>query len=488
MSQQRLTDRTLAPYVDKDTLIHIVNTGDTIQYSGGSSYKTTLENLIPIFSGNSGSFVTGGTYNNTTGTLTLINSTGGTNSITGFTTGSTSTSYGIFGISDSLGEYTYYSTLQSAINAASSGDVIQMFTNVIESSPVTVILKDGVDLNMNGYTYTLDSNSTDHCLTDNNVTVNCKIYNGNIVRSNVTYVNDTTSLCLYVQNISTVIETVGVYFISPATTGINNNGTVRGALVESYTRGIVNSGKLYSSNVIATFETAIYCNSTTSEVYECIGRSNGLGYGIGMLIPSFAGSITNSVGYSLGNAGIYAVNVNRIQSCVGYSTASDGMTILNSIAQDCKGYSSGGIGMNLENVYLGTNILGYSYTARGVNVSIPTNGVNSKLENLTSSSATNYSCGLSALGTASLVVKNLQSTSLLSGGSGYACVVSGNNNIKIMGGSLDVWDSAECLTSSLPITVAFVNLSFKTSATPPVNTNISQGSLGLIDSYGNIKV
>ena len=245
MSQQRLTDRTLAPYVDKDTLIHIVNTGDTIQYSGGSSYKTTLENLIPIFSGNSGSFVTGGTYNNTTGTLTLINSTGGTNSITGFTTGSTSTSYGIFGISDSLGEYTYYSTLQSAINAASSGDVIQMFTNVIESSPVTVILKDGVDLNMNGYTYTLDSNSTDHCLTDNNVTVNCKIYNGNIVRSNVTYVNDTTSLCLYVQNISTVIETVGVYFISQATTGINNNGTVRGALVESYTRGIVNSGKLY---------------------------------------------------------------------------------------------------------------------------------------------------------------------------------------------------------------------------------------------------
>jgi hypothetical protein len=31
-------------------------------------------------------------------------------------------------------------------------------------------------------------------------------------------------------------------------------------------------------------------------------------------------------------------------------------------------------------------------------------------------------------------------------------------------------------------------LSFKTSATPPVNTNISQGSSGLIDSYGNIKV
>jgi hypothetical protein len=43
MSQQRLTDRTIAPYITGDTLIHIVNTGDTTQYAGGSSYKTTID-------------------------------------------------------------------------------------------------------------------------------------------------------------------------------------------------------------------------------------------------------------------------------------------------------------------------------------------------------------------------------------------------------------------------------------------------------------
>lgn len=487
MSQQRLTDRTLAPYVDEHSLIHIVNTGDTIQYSGGSSYKISLGSLQPIFSGNSGSFVTGGTYNSVTGTLTLINSTGGTNSITGFTTGGTVTSYGIFGISDNLGEYTYYSTLQSAINAASSGDVIQMFANVTESSAVTVILKDGVDLNMNGYTYTLDGSFNNNCLTDNNLSVNCKIYNGNIVRSGSVYVNDITSLCLYVRNSSTTIETSGVYFISPTTTGINSNGTIRGVIVDSYTRGVVNSGKLYSSNVISQFETAIYCDSTNSEVYDCIGRSNGLGFGVGMLMPSFAGVLRNSVGYSLGNAGIYAANVSITQSCVGYSNSSDGMAILNSIAHDCKGYSSAGVGVELENVFLGTNILGYSFTFIGLSATVPTNGVNSKLENLVASSTSNIGCLLGATGTGTLVVKNLQSTSLLSGVSGNACRVSGNNNIKIMGGSFDVWNSAECLTSSSPITVSFANLTFKTSAVPPVNTNITQGS-GTIDTYGNVVV
>ena len=45
MSQQRLTDRSLAPYITGDTLIHIVNTGDTSQYFAGSSYKATIDQV-----------------------------------------------------------------------------------------------------------------------------------------------------------------------------------------------------------------------------------------------------------------------------------------------------------------------------------------------------------------------------------------------------------------------------------------------------------
>lgn len=485
MAQQRLTDRSLAPYVDKDSLIHIVNTGDTTQYSGGSSYKVTLETLQPIFSGGNNTYISGGTYNNSNGTLTLVNSTGGTISISGFTTGGTS-SFGIFGISDSSGEYTYYSTLQSAINSSVFGDTIQMFANVVETSPTTVILKDGVDINMNGYTYTLNSASSDNCLTDNNSRVSSTIYDGTIIRSGSTYVNDTTSLCLYIQNSTSNIKTFGVTFKSPTTTAINNNGTLRGSYVEAYARGIVNTRKLYSVNVITQLETAIYCDSTNSEVYDSVGRSNGLGYGIGMLIPSFAGVIVNSVGYSLGQAGIYTVNTKEVQSCIGYSSANNGISSAASILNDCKGYSSAGSAVNLQNVILASNILGYSFASYGAFVGTPTNGVNSKIQNLTASSATSYGCGLNATGTATLTVKNLQSTSLLSGGSGYPCIVNGNNNIKIMGGSLDSWNSAQCIYSTLPITVSYVDLSFKTSTSPPVNINITQGATGPMDAYGNV--
>ena len=65
MPQQRLTDRVIAPYITGDTLIHIVNTGDTTQYAGGSSYKATIDQVATyisqnytMFSGGSGNCIT----------------------------------------------------------------------------------------------------------------------------------------------------------------------------------------------------------------------------------------------------------------------------------------------------------------------------------------------------------------------------------------------------------------------------------------------
>ena len=52
MPQQRLTDRVIAPYITGDTLIHIVNTGDTTQYAGGSSYKATIDQVATYISQN----------------------------------------------------------------------------------------------------------------------------------------------------------------------------------------------------------------------------------------------------------------------------------------------------------------------------------------------------------------------------------------------------------------------------------------------------
>ena len=85
-----LTSRTLATGASLNDLIHIVITGDTTQSASGSSYKATLSQLQPLFSGSTDTFVTGGTYDNSSGTATFTNSTGGTFNVTGFTTGATS--------------------------------------------------------------------------------------------------------------------------------------------------------------------------------------------------------------------------------------------------------------------------------------------------------------------------------------------------------------------------------------------------------------
>jgi hypothetical protein len=60
VTYQRLTERTLATGATKDDLIHIVIPSDISQDPDGSSYKITLEQLQPIFSGNT---FTGGSSN-----------------------------------------------------------------------------------------------------------------------------------------------------------------------------------------------------------------------------------------------------------------------------------------------------------------------------------------------------------------------------------------------------------------------------------------
>lgn len=85
----KLTEKTLATAITVNTLIHIVNTGDTTQSAYGSSYKAELSQLVPLFGSNPDITVTGGTYNTSTGVVTFYNNTGGTFNVSGFITGFT---------------------------------------------------------------------------------------------------------------------------------------------------------------------------------------------------------------------------------------------------------------------------------------------------------------------------------------------------------------------------------------------------------------
>lgn len=60
---------------------------------------------------------------------------------------------GVFGISNSSGIYTYYSTLTLAMASATAGQTIEMFADYTETGAVTITFIPGVVLQGNGHTY-----------------------------------------------------------------------------------------------------------------------------------------------------------------------------------------------------------------------------------------------------------------------------------------------------------------------------------------------
>lgn len=157
---------------------------------------------------------------------------------------------GIWGIADSLGVYTFYSTIALANAAASAGDTIVLFTNVTETSAVTWNLVNGVNINLNGHTYTLDNAGAIAAITDNAVAVECKISNGIIQRLN----GAGSGICAAFTNASTQIIFDNVKVIEAA------------AGIALTTAGKVYGGIYESGSPIG----AVLANSSTSEIYNAI--------------------------------------------------------------------------------------------------------------------------------------------------------------------------------------------------------------------------
>ena len=114
---------------------------------------------------------------------------------------------GKFGIANVSGEYTYYSDLSSSLQAATSGDTIQLFTNVTDTSESEFHLKDGVDFNFNGNEFFWSGSATTDGKTifsDNSVQVSCSFYNGRIrvTQANTSPIFNRT---LYINNSGTEI-------------------------------------------------------------------------------------------------------------------------------------------------------------------------------------------------------------------------------------------------------------------------------------------
>jgi len=408
------------------------------------------------------------------------------NGLATWQTPASSSSSGEFGISNSSGVYTYYATLTLAMAAAVSGDTVEMFADVEETGSVTITLKDGVTINGNGHTYTLNVDDTANAFT-------FTISNGEIYFNNIKIVRTG--------------RTAGT------TTGatlnhINNTVKCQGAIFENdYGRCVIgDGGSLYNAHIVSYLD-GVYAPFSSKNIYDSNIKITGTGKGaylssgnisnchiestIGDAIYNGTGKIYNSVGIATNGIGI--VCNGEVYDSVGRSTSSTGVHTQR--ATNCVGISTSGVGINSS--ISGRNCVGISTSGAGGT---------GEFHNSTLISSSNY--GFNGTGSKSL----------------YNCYVESTSNIATFRPNLYnctvvcKWNNAggHCTTSNVLLNLEIVNSSFKVTnasayclnaygggvtfstwkyanntfegSTTPITPFLLQGITNTSDSQGNILI
>lgn len=393
----------------------------------------------------------------------------------GFKTAGGGSSAGKFGISDDAGVYTYYADFQTAINSAVLGQTIEMFADVTETNAVTVTLKNGINVNFNGHTYTLNNAGTNNCLSIGTGTT-VELFNGKIVRKGGT-ASISNSLCIAVGS-GGLLKNFGMYYYNEFGTAIYctgsgirmiggdclgetigcyiNNATVESVNARANTQSgiqIQNGGVLYYSNGYSRDFYGIYNNNSTA--YSSIGKSNG-------------------------NFGFQATGNNH--NCEGYSSANMGMNCTGNFS-NIYGFSSASYGVNV--LADGNGVSGYSTANNGVRL-VSGGGQFYKISNLNSHSTASISLYIQ-LNSGKFEISNINVFTDWNNVSGHGVQVLGSDNdIYISGGNINVLNSsANCLYNNTAKSFYFANLSFM-NATTPINANITNIQTNTPDSFGNI--
>ena len=263
---------------------------------------------------------------------------------------------GICGISNASGVYTYYATLTLAIAAAVSGEVVEVFCDIVETGAVEITLKNGVNINGNGHTYTLNNVGLIHAFkTAASVVTTCNILNYNAVRAGgagAAYDNNTV---LFIGIVSS-----GTINLGGST--FRNTGSGAGVLISTNSTTHVLNGTGYSLSIWGGFGCF---SSAGAKMTNCTGIGASGGYGIrahsggelvgchgysdsGHGISGLQGTFLNCVGVSVSGVGFQTSNT--AINCVGRSTSSIGFDCSNqTTCNGCIGISVSGVGMNVGN-------------------------------------------------------------------------------------------------------------------------------------------
>ena len=193
----------------------------------------------------------------------------------------------VVGIEDGSGGYTYYSNLTNAMAGAVSGQTITFFADVTESG-AAVNLKDGVDINFNGYTFTNNSTTnSDSCFTMSAIGAVVRMYNGLAIRDNsnapvdafenVVLSDDKASTILHLNNVTFESTNSIAYY-----KGSGNDCEIYGGVfIGDYTDEVISGGRIRSGvtnikleNLIARplSDTTFYfdCSASNLNATNCI--------------------------------------------------------------------------------------------------------------------------------------------------------------------------------------------------------------------------
>ena len=387
--------------------------------------------------------------------------------------------FGKLGLSNTSGEYTFYSTFADVIAAASSGDTIQLFTDIIETTNITVTCVNNVNINFNGFTYTLNTSGTSNAFTIP-TNVNVSMFNGRILRTGGTAAT-TSSVAITATGSGTFNANAMVFESDFGTAGyfLSLTRKVVGGIFDGFTYGCYLNG--------ANLDNAFLRGGNSSGLYVLNN-----------------GTATNCNAYSLSSQGIYNNNGNCFSS-QGRSDGNVGILIGNGQTFDCKGYSTANYGIELTGAPNVSNLFGYSSASSGISLS--GKGINitgystasygvyfvkgSGNHNFSSIKAySNSSSGMSVrLNGGKVEFNDVNSATSSNSSTSHGIEVLGNDNdIIFNGGTIRVENaSANGLFSDSAKSCYFVGLKFINSTTA-VNSNITNLQSNTPDAFGNILI
>lgn len=262
---------------------------------------------------------------------------------------------GVFGISNSSGVYTYYSTLAAAMSAATSGKTIEMFADVTESGAVTITPKDGVNIDGHGHTYTF-TNSTVGPFNDFSSAPNISISNFNLIVTTYTGYAFTSQ--------GTTIGS-GFYIKSLLGSGysVDAGGQVYNIICKTYLVAILISStgggyNVYGESTLSTYDGSTASIINNGNLYNSVAKRLNGSAGTTLRAVYGVGKCYNCAFYSVGDqcaAVDYCYNCNA--TALGAGAFYAGM-----VCNNCTATAGSGAYLGIGSLYESTgtaNSLGY---------------------------------------------------------------------------------------------------------------------------------